>query len=435
MVETDTLKVTRLLEHCKIRNAHLMKALEVNQLLSRELQLGQLLQLIMETTQNVMDAEACSLFLLDDETGDLLFQVALGQASVKLKELYRLPKGTGIAGWVAEHCKPLKIDDVYADERFNPAFDAETGFRTRNMLCIPIFYNKECIGVCQLINRKEGSFTRSDLQLLESLGQMSAVAIENAKTHQKLLKQSLLEHDLQLAHQLQQSFLPASPPKIKEYECAFLNRPALGVGGDFYEAFILPDERVAYLLGDISGKGVSAALLMSRVIRDLRFEALNGGNAGEILTRFNQTFSRETRQGMFVTIVLLILNPESGDVDYANAGHMPPAHLIDGEAFTVAGAADPPAGILPSIQYQSRDLHLGPGEALLLYTDGLTEANNPQGEMLGRERMLKWLSVTLGKAEYCIQDWLKRVQQFAGSEPLGDDITLLLLKRQSPSES
>lgn len=421
----------RLLHLCKTRNEHLIKALEVNQMLSRELHLDMLLQRIMETIQQVMETEACSLFLLDDETGDLVFQVALGEAEDKLRELHRVPKGTGIAGWVAEHGQSLRITDAYADARFNPYFDHQTGFHTKQVMCSPIFYLDACIGACQVINCKQGSFTRDDMHLLESLAQMSAVAIENARAHQQLLKQSLLEHDLHLAHQLQQSFLPALPPEINGYDCAFANQPALEVGGDFFDTFILPDKRVAYLLGDVSGKGVSAALVMSRVIKDLRFEAMNGGTAGTILTRFNRMFSATTRQGMFVTIVLLILHPESGEIEYANAGHLPPVHIIDGHPYMAAGASGPPAGIIPSVQYHALRLHLGRGAEILLYTDGIIEACNPRGELLGRERLLAYLRIPFINVQSCIHSLMGHVQQFAGSEPPADDITLLLLKRDA----
>jgi len=377
-----------------------------------------------------METEACSLFLLDNETGDLVFQVAIGEAEEKLKELYRVPKGTGIAGWVAEHGQSLCIDDAYADSRFNSYFDKQTGFQSRNLLCSPIFYRKTCIGACQVINRRNGAFSKDDLHLLESLAQMSAVAIENARAHQQLLKQSLLKHDLQLASQLQQSFLPSLPPKINGYDCAFKNQPALEVGGDFFDTFVLPDERVAYLLGDISGKGVSAALIMSRITKDLRSETMKGGTAGVILTRVNRMFSATTSQGMFVTVVLLLLHPESGEIEYANAGHPPPVHLIDGHAHMTAGASGPPAGIISSTRYQSMRLHLDSGEGILLYTDGVTEASNPVGKFLGKERLLQWLCMPSIDVQDCIHDLMKRVRKFTRNEPQSDDITLLILKRR-----
>jgi len=419
----------RVLRKCQRRNERLQKALEINQLISSELQLGLLLQLIMEVTQKVMEAEACSLFLLDAETGDLVFQVALGESGDKLKELYRLPRGTGIAGWVAEHVQPVLQNDVYSDKRFNPDYDRQTGFHTRNMLCVPVRYGDVCIAVCQVINRIGGDFSEDDLHLLEPLSIMAAVAIENARVHQKLMEQTLMEHDLSLAHQLQQSFLPQEPPRTPGYSCAFINRTAFEVGGDLYDAFSLPDNRVAYLLGDVSGKGVAAALIMSRVLKDLRFEAIEGGSAGEIITRFNHGFCNAIQHGMFVTLILILLNPETGHVEIANAGHLPPVVRYGDLIRFGEQASGPPVGIVSMAGYQTQEMELRSGETILLYTDGVTEARNPEGEMLGEDNMLAWLAGAPDGSVSCVDYMCQRVQRFAGSTRQSDDITLLALSR------
>ncbi len=420
----------RVLEKCQRRNKRLLKALEVNELISSELQLGPLLKLIMEVTQKVMEAEACSLFLLDAETGDLVFQVALGESGEKLRELYRVPKGTGIAGWAAEHVQPVLQNDVYSDERFNPDYDKQTGFCTRNMACVPVCYGEECIGVCQVINRIDGDFNEDDVHLLETLSKMAAVAIENARVHQCLLEQSLLERDLELAHQLQQSFLPASPPAVEGYDCAFINRSAFEVGGDLYDAFLLPDGRVAYFLGDVSGKGVAAALIMSRVLKDLRFEAVAGGNAGDMLNRFNAGFCETVSKGMFVTMTLLILEPGSGRVEIANAGHLPPVYLQDGKVRSGLEASGPPVGILGMADYSCDSIQLQPGETVLMYTDGITEAKSPQGKLLGEDGMMALLNKAPQGAGNCIDFLCRGVKRFADGMRQSDDITLLALHRE-----
>ncbi len=429
MESSRKLAPVRILKQCQKKNERLLKALEVSQLISSELQLGPLLKLIMEVTQRVMEAEACSLFLVDAETGDLVFQVALGETGDKLKELYRVPRGTGIAGWVAEHVKPVLQNDVYSDTRFNPEYDRQTGFHTRNMLCVPVRYGDACIGVCQVINRIGGDFSEDDLHLLEPLSIMAAVAIENARVHQKLMEQKLMEHDLGLAHRLQQSFLPQEPPRTPGYTCAFVNRTAFDVGGDLYDAFTLPDHRVAYLLGDVSGKGVAAALVMSRVLKDLRVEAIAGGLAGDILSRFNHEFCKATQQGMFVTLTLLLLDPVTGHVEIANAGHLPPVIRYGNTIQLGERASGPPIGIIDTVTYATYDMELRGGETILLYSDGVTEARNPEGEMLGEARMLDWLAEAPDGSVSCVDFLCERVQRFADGERQSDDITLLALSR------
>jgi len=421
----------RMLERCQTRNAQLRKALEVNQLLSKELQLGVLLRRIMGTVQRLMQAEACTLFLLDDRTGDLVFQVALGEVGDKLKEIHRVPKGRGVAGWVAAHGRPARIPDAYADARFDPSYDERTGFRTRNMLCVPVYYRETLIGVCQVINRVDGDFGDDDLRLLETLAQMAAVAIENARVHQQLLKRSLLDRDLQLAHRLQQSFLPQSPPRVAGYACAFANRPAFEVGGDFYDTFPLPDGRIAYALGDVSGKGVAAALMMSGLLKDLRQEAMHGGSAGDVLSRINRGLAAGDHQGMFASAILLLLDPGSGRVTMANAGHPPPAHRLGGGVRFGHAASGPPLGIAPASRYTTQETTLAPGETVLLYSDGITEAKNPAGELAGETRLRAWLAAAPAEAKGCLAHVLACVRDFARDTPQSDDITLLALHRRA----
>jgi len=430
MPRSKKLEPIRVLEKCRQRNERLLKALEVNQLISSELQLGPLLKLIMEVTQRVMEAEACSLFLLDAESGDLVFQVALGESGEKLKELYRVPKGTGIAGWAAKNVEPILQNDVYADERFNPDYDKQTGFQTRNMVCMPVCYGEECIGVCQVINRIGGDFSEDDVHLLETLSKMAAVAIENSRVHQCLLEQTLMERDLELAHQLQQSFLPASPPAVAGYDCAFTNRSAFEVGGDLYDAFPLADGRVAYFLGDVSGKGVAAALIMSRVLKDLRFEAMQGGSAGEIVNRLNTGFFESASKGMFVTLALLLLEPGSGRLEIANAGHLPPVHLHAGQVRFGTEASGPPVGIIGFANYDSESIQLKKGETVLLYTDGITEAKSPLGELLGEDNMMALLDKAPEGAGVCVDFLCEGVKRFADGASQSDDITLLALHRE-----
>ncbi|RLL55552.1 GAF domain-containing protein [Mariprofundus sp. EBB-1] len=430
MPRINKLDSIRILNKCQKRNKHLLKALEVNQLISSELQLGPLLKLIMEVTQKVMESEACTLFLLDAETGDLVFNVALGESSERLRELYRVPKGTGIAGWSAEHVQAVLQNNVFSDPRFNSNYDKETGFCTRNMVCVPVCYGEECIGVCQVINRIGGDFSEEDLNLLDALSKMVAVAIENARIHQCLLEKSLLERDLELAKQLQQSFLPASPPNVEGYDCAFFSRSAFEVGGDLYDAFPLPDGRVAYFLGDVSGKGVAAALIMSRVLKDLRYEGMAGGNACDILNRFNSKFCETVSKGMFVTLTLLILEPASGRMEIANAGHLPPVYLQGGKPRFGLEASGPPIGIIDIAAYSYDSIQLQHGETVLMYTDGITEAKSPQGELLGEDGMMALLNKAPQGAGNCIDFLYKSVNRFANGIRQSDDITLLALHRE-----
>ncbi len=420
---------SELLQHYRKHIARLEKVIEVQRLTAGELELGPLLRRIMEITQSVMEAEACSLFLLDADSGDLVFHVVLGESGDKLKEIYRIPRGSGIAGWCVEHGRPVLLADAYTDPRFNPDYDRRTGFRTRNMICVPLHTRNGVIGVCQVINRREGVFSQADLQLLESLALITAAAIDNARTHERLLRRRLLEHDLDLAARLQQSFLPSRAPDVPGFEAAFHLRTAFEIGGDFYDALPLSDGRCAYLIGDVAGKGVASALMMARILRDLRQAIAAGGTAGEILTCVNNDFSRIAEGGMFVTLVLMLLDPEGGRIQIANAGHTRPARFSHREARLEQGASGPPLGILSACRYATRVLTLEKGESILLYSDGVTEAVNEAGQMAGEKELLAWLRQAPVPAGQCIAFLRARLERFRGHRRPADDITLLALTR------
>ena len=406
----------------------LQKALEINQLIAGELHLRPLLQQIMRATKAIMEAELCSLFLVDDERGDLVFYVNSGEEGAELLESGRLPMGSGIAGWCAEHGESVCLADVYADPRFNAEFDRQTGFRTRNMICAPLVVRGKRIGVSQVINHLNGDFSKSDEQLMEAIVQMVAIAIDNARTHEQLVEQEVRQHDMELAKSIQNSFLPESAPAVPNYEVAFHVTSAYEVGGDFYDAVRLADGRTAYLLGDISGKGVSAAMLMSSILRDIHAELTAGGHAGEILGRFNTSLCRTARNGMFVSLILMILNPETGEIEIANAGHPSPALIKDGGPEPYGAASGPPAGIITDVCYESDTVSLAKGEMLLLYSDGIIEARNSMRRMVRERGLYEWLGQAPSQAQPCIDYLLKEVHQFIGEARQADDITLLALR-------
>lgn len=410
-------------------NERLRKALEINQLVAGELKLGPLLNQIMATTQSLMHAESCSLFLRDEETGELVFHACSGEKEDQLKEICRLPLGEGIAGWCAENQQSIRLNDVYADPRFNARFDKETGFITRNMICAPLMVHGQLIGVSQVINCKDGDYSETDLQLMESLVQMVAIAIDNARTHERLMHQQLMQHDLELAKSIQDSFLPEAVPQIAGYDVAFHMASAFEVGGDFYDVITLQDGRIAYLIGDISGKGVSAAMVMSSVLSDIRMEIAHGGSAGEILTRFNLALCDKAKNGMFVSLILMILDPDTDRIEMSNAGHLPPITINQQRIWQHQEASGPPAGIISDVHYECDHIKLERDELILLYTDGVTEARNDCQEMLGVGRLLSWLDDAPASSETCIHYLTDLIDQFAGVTPQSDDITLLVLGR------
>ncbi|MDX8409082.1 MAG: GAF domain-containing SpoIIE family protein phosphatase [Mariprofundales bacterium] len=425
--------VDQRLRECTARNRRLSKALEANRIFARELHLGALLESIMRVSQDILESEACSLFLIDEENGDLLFYVALGSASVELKELYRVPQAKGgIAGWVAEHGQSQLVNDVYADPRFNPEYDQKTGFQTNNIICVPVHLRGEITAVIEVINHRSGRFTHEELNTMEMLSDMIGIAIDNARAHAQLLQQRQLDHDLKLARQLQESFLPQIPPPASGFDIAFINLPALMVSGDFYDSFLLPDGRMALLLGDVSGKGIAAALMMTKLLSEVHHNAALSSSPAAMLQQLNHTVCTSASQGMFVTLVIGLLELDSGHVQLANAGHLPALLYQDHAVTQLPGASGPPLGIDPQAQFSEHDCTIHAGDALLFYSDGITEVRNPEGGQFGVENLHPILmDASSSSSDTVLRRLLDRANRHRDGGSQQDDMTMLMVRRPS----
>src|SRR5512147_62264 len=224
----NTNEMTRLQE--KLRRMRTL--IEVNELISSSLDLDTILENVMTISKKVMNADASSLMLIDDQTNELVYQVALGTVGEKLKQEFRLKMGQGIAGTVAEEGKPLLLEDAYTHPKFHRAHDDATGYRTRSMITVPLKVGDRVTGVAQVINRLDGKpFDRDDLDLFMALSSLAAIALENARMHQTLLEKQRLVKDMEFARTVQESFLPQKAPEIANYQFSAHYTPAQEVGG------------------------------------------------------------------------------------------------------------------------------------------------------------------------------------------------------------
>jgi sigma-B regulation protein RsbU (phosphoserine phosphatase) len=387
----------------------------------------------MDLSREVMEADACSLLLLDEETGELVFRVALSEVGDKIKEMRR-PVGQGVSGWVAATGQAALIPDAYADERFDPSTDQATGYRTRSILCVPLMVRDRLIGVSQLINKLSGeAFTQEDLELFRLLSAQVAIAVENARLHAHRLRQERLERELAFAKSIQQSFLPQELPRDERVEFAASCTSAHEVGGDFYDVIPLSDSRYAVVIGDVSGKGVPAALYMARLVSEIRHLTVRGEEPGRVLEILNHQLATSSQRGMFVTLVCLVLEPSAGRMAYANAGHLPPIICLPqkGKTLALVSGSGPPLGIKPDTEYSSSDFELEPGAVAVLYTDGILEAQAPDGSFFGMERLERMLLEGGRSAQEVFHRVLQAVEAFAGDQPQHDDITLVTFSIKS----
>jgi len=419
--------LTRLVE----RSYKLGMIIEVMPLLNSTFDMDELLAAVMESAQIVMQAEAGSLMMSDESTGDLIVKVATGPIKDKLIGV-RVPKGEGIAGWVAQNGRSLLVSDVEKDPRFYPDLDEITGFKTKSILCTPIKLRDEVIGVVEVINRNDGlCYSEDDISLLETLAHQAAIVIERARLHQAVLEKQRLEHELLFARKIQERFWPEEPPRIPGVEIAAKSEPSTQVGGDYYDFIPLSDGRIGIAIGDVSGKDVSAALLMATARMALRTQAEEGSHSlSEIFFRVNNTLYRDTSPEKFLTLFYGVLDVQDLTMDYVNGAHNPPIlyNYRTGEMrfLKVGGTL---VGMFENMEYEEDRVKLYKGDVMVMYTDGITEASNSSGEMFGEER-LKQIIIEGERlsAMQLLQRIYDEVKRFSEGMPQQDDLTLIVMR-------
>ncbi len=414
----------------------LTRCFALSRLVTESLELSEVLERIMTTSRQALGAEASSLLLVDEAPGpgqgQLVFTVAQGPASRDLRSGFRLAPGEGVAGWVAKEATAVLLVDAYADSRFNPAVDRLTGYRTRSMACVPLSYRGRVIGVAQCINKEGGGvFTDDDMEIFSLLAAQAAVAIVNARLHREALVKQRMDFDMELAAGVQQSLLPRAAPPLPGIDVAGVSLSCDATGGDYYD-FLARGDTLLAVIGDVTGHGVQAALLMTTVRAFLRARLLAPGAPADIVGDVNRLLARDMGDsGRFMTLFLLEIDPGRGRARYVRAGH-DPALLYDPgrDAFTELSGRGIPLGIDADWRYEDNVVPaLAPGAVLVLATDGIWEARGPSGDMYGKDRLRRAVRAAASAAAAGLaRAVLADLDAFLAGEPRHDDVTLVVIK-------
>jgi len=410
--------------------------LDISLELSSTIERKKLLEKIMTVTAKSLRAGASSIILLDPDTGELYFEVATGEKNDQVKKI-RLKPGEGIAGWVATHGQSVLIPHVEKDPRWSSKVSDRSTVTTTNMICVPIQSNGALLGVLQVINKQgKRPFTKQDMNLLEQMSAPVAMALENMMLYEALehsmqsLKETTevkdkMESELKIAREIQRSFLPGEQYHLNRCELAATLMPTREVGGDFYHFFPLDEEHLLFCLGDVSDKGMPAALFMSAVMIWTKAKATDQLSPDEIITAMNIELSSEDST-MFATIFMGILNTSTGSLVYCDAGHCTTLLLRDSEVMSLTSQKGLPIGIMSDAMYTTQHIQLLPGDQLFLYSDGITEAENASGEWYGISRLEQRIAqlqnnTVKEKVTAIIED----VEQFAHGVSQYDDIAVM----------
>lgn len=404
------------------------KLVKINAIInSAGLDVTKLLTIIMSAAEKVMHCEASSLMLIDEATNELVYRVALGEKGKDIKEKFRLRMGQGIAGWVAEHGKPVVVADAANDPRFYSKPDEETGFQTRSILCVPLKVRNKTIGILQAINPlHKDAFSRRDLPLFTAFANQVAVAIENANVHRYELQEQRLHDELAIAQKIQQNILPMPSIETHAFHCQAKNHSARMVGGDFYDFLIFDDHKMGVLIGDVSGKGVPAALFMVATINNVRFFTQSSAHPAEIFSRVNNILYGESTFGMFVTATLLVFDLEKKTLTFSNAGHLPTlVYSKEGKLTELKGGKSLPLGILQNTKFEESVVPLNSDDLYILYTDGVTEARSEHNQDYGSERLMAALRKAPHSPVKIVDTIYNEVKKFTGNAEQNDDITVM----------
>jgi sigma-B regulation protein RsbU (phosphoserine phosphatase) len=380
---------------------------------------------------NYLDAEGGALFLLDDAGDNLTCEACFGPVDITG---LTLPSGEGIVGRSVKDGHGEIVRDVSKDPNFKGAVDAETGFTTRSILCAPMGNKGEQIGAIEVLNKRsgEGLFSDSDLNMLMALSASAGLAVTNARMAEELVEQEKVQRELELAAEIQRYLLPE--PASDEYPVHGLNFPARMVSGDLYDFFTLDDGRICFSLGDVSGKGMAAALTMTKASSLFRCLGKTMLDPGRLLGAINREICETATQGKFVTMVAGILEPWSGLVRISNAGHEPPLLRQRNGTYRTFPAEAPPIGISPDIvdneTFPVEEFYLDGGE-LYIFTDGLTEGYKEDGSELGVEGVTALINST---EKLTMQERLAALIDPVKTEgqALRDDLTILAVQDLRP---
>lgn len=390
----------------------------------------QLLANIMEVAKRVMSAEASSLLLLDEKTNELVICSAQGGASSEVIKEIRIPAGAGIAGAVVKSGQPVNVPDVSKDPRFFGGVDKKSGFQTRSILAVPMLNQGRVIGVLEVLNPiGRDAFTDIDLEPFEAFAAMATTAIERARMSEKIRNQDRIEQELNIARQIQKSFLPHQNPCSDDcIRTRAFYEPAREVSGDFYDFLECSDEHFIVLIADVSGKGVPAALQMARATSQIRAVAPSCSAPSELMSRVNAFLCANPIGGIFITMSCAFFDRKRRIMKLASAGHHSPLWMRDGQFLSVPAGEGIPLGIMELANYTDVEMELKSGDLFLFFTDGLLEARDPFREEYGLDRVKQVLLSNPPDPDQLIVKLVSNVNDFMKDAPRHDDLTLVAAK-------
>lgn len=388
--------------------------------------LSQVAMLVFEA----VPAERCVIMLRDESVeGGMKISVARVRGRDEQPEEVRISRT--VMDEVMKNGKSVLTSDAQHDPRYASQTMSLLGIRS--VLAVPLSVNEnEIFGLIYADSPTyETTFTEEHLNILTTLASVASIRVENARLLEERFERERMEHELQLATEIQQRFQPSAMPSIEGYEFQGISFSCYEIGGDYYDFIPRHDGKIFVALGDVSGKGTAAALLMSSLHAAIHAQAAAKSTLAETVDSVNQYLAENTPANRFVTLFIAELDPINGTLQYINAGHNPPLLAKnDGSVHQLASGGFP-LGILPMAQYEVGQVPLDENEVLVIYSDGVSEANNLKGDEFGIERLEVVIKKNLTASASGLRDKVESaLSAFTQTAPANDDITLVIVKRK-----
>ena len=356
---------------------------EVAEILGNVIEAEKLFPRVLEKLFEVFpEAERGCIMVCDPDGGSLHPVAALARPEAQ----HHMAVSRSLAREVVATRSAVLSADVSGDERFDPQHTVvRSGLRT--VMAAPMVCENTVLGLIQLdSSNPDHQFSSADMALFLGVAGQAALALGKARLHDQLVAQVLLQKDLQMAERIQHSFLPKASPQVAGYRFAQSYFAARHIGGDYYDFVRVSDSALAIAVADVSGKGVAAALYMAKLSSEMRFHARGCLSAGAVVTALNRALAEEMESGMFVTLALLILQPEMRNLIVCSAGHLPPL-LCSRDGLRASSPGNIPIGVFEDSRFGETEHMVQAGDRVMLYTDGVTEAMNKDGILFGAEQL------------------------------------------------
>ena len=404
------------------------------------LSLDDTLQQVLECVFEVLPADRGYVMLLETPEGkpdappDLVCK-ALKSRRQAVTSQQEIQISHSITEQVLKQCTSVLTSDAQQDPRFQERNSIVLG-GVRSVMAVPLAVENRVSGMVYIDSPYQTNrFTERDLQLLTLMAGVAAIRIENVRLLEVQQEQKRLANELAVASEIQLRLHPASPPAIPGYDMIGVSFPCYEVGGDYFDFIEKKDGRYVVALGDVSGKGTGAALLMSSVHAAVRAQATTRLSASEVVGEINQYIYDNTPSNRFVTLFYSELDPRSHQLNYITAGHNSPLLVRTTGEVTTLDIGGFPVGITPFADYREGWAELTPGDVLVIYSDGVTESLNEEGEEFGEARLIEIVQKNRGRTAAGLRDRIdEALAKFVGKAKTVDDLTLVIVKRKNLEE-